>query len=226
MLISLTRTTASAGLRFDLARSVSSSAVLLAKKGDPTLPKPPKKAPSPYSLFFKDYYGREKDAHVVDGKINVASIARAAGAAWTALGEGDKAAYGDAARRAKAEADKAYKAFYDGLAPDTRRALEAKAGKKLSPPGGKKAAAQVLKDTLGNPGRPLTAYFAYAKNVRDDVARQVESEGFKGSSTVIEIAKRTAERWKHVAESEKETFKAEYKEAKQKYDEWLKGQGL
>lgn len=67
----------------------------------------------------------------------------------------------------------------------------------------------------GPPKRPSTAYTLFFSSIRDEIIQENPSLSFG------EIGKLAGEKWKALADSDKEIFKQEYAKAKATYDEKL-----
>ncbi|WVF71356.1 hypothetical protein IAT40_006160 [Kwoniella sp. CBS 6097] len=206
-------------------RGLGSSAVLSKKKAvDPTLPVAPKGPASAYTLFFKKYV--TDPSHSIrkpDGKLDMPALAQAAGKAWSEITSSDKSSFETEASSLRKAYESAYKTFYDATSPETRQAIYEATGKEVKPPGGKKAYKKSIADRAGNPGKPLTPYFAFAKEVRDNDSIPTPS-GLNNQEKLLHQARETGKLWKEMGEAEKQKYKDTYAEAKAKWDEWAKTQ--
>lgn len=122
------------------------------------------------------------------------------GSAWSELTESAKEEYTKQAKELKTAYDKEYRSFLEGLSDDSIKAIEAATGKKLRIPGGKKARKAELNRASGSPGKPLTAFFEFMKEVRE-----TEDVGdLQGREKIIELSKRAGEKWKNMSDSDKQ----------------------
>ncbi|WWD17100.1 hypothetical protein CI109_101537 [Kwoniella shandongensis] len=200
----------------------TSSVVMAAKKKvvDPTLPSVPRGPPTAYTLFFKSYVGSSSSNHLKpDGKLDMRSLTSSAGTAWSNLSSSEKQSYESQASEAKRSYEKAYQAFWESTTPETRDAIKKATGKEVKPPGGKKAFKQSVAARAGNPGKPLTAFFGFAKDVRDE-GRVAVPGHLEGNERQQFIAKETGNLWKALSESEKQKYKDQYTEQKAKWETW------
>ena len=117
-------------------------------------------------------------------------------AAYKALSEKDKQKYIDESTRLKAE----YKVEYERL-----RAAAIKSGA----------------FPADKPKKPMTAYFRYLQEVREELKEKyADDEDRKGVNK--KIAKDCADMWKNLSEEEKQTYEAEYRQEKEEYEQTLK----
>ncbi|KAI9639326.1 uncharacterized protein MKK02DRAFT_39625 [Dioszegia hungarica] len=194
-------------------RCFSASAIQL-KKRDPSLPVAPKNPATPYTLFVKEWFPANKAQHNgPEGKFDLKTISTAMSNAWSALTANDKQTYSDRARDLRKTFDTEYKKWYNELDAETIKSIEAATGKKLAPPGGKKAKLQAQRERPGNPGQPLTAFFEFMREFR-----QSNSDGKAGSA----VAKEAGEAWRQMSEDDKQKYRDTAAEKKAKYLEWQK----
>ncbi|OCF61017.1 hypothetical protein L486_00661 [Kwoniella mangroviensis CBS 10435] len=202
-------------------RNFSGSMVALKKKViDPTLPVPPKNPPSAYTLFFKQYV-LDPSNHVrnSDGKLDMKQVATAAGQAWTNLPSSSKSPYDAEASSLRKEYESAYRKFWDGTTSETRREIESVTGKKLKVPGGKKAYQKSVSERSGNPGKPLTPYLAFTKELRDQNKLDIPSD-LTPREAFLYASKEAGRLWKELGEEAQKTYKDTYAAAKAKWEEW------
>lgn len=163
---------------------------------DPSLPTAPKGSASPYALFVKSWFPENKSKHVnSEGKIDLPTVATAMSTAWGALTMDDKQSYYDKAKELKKAFDAEYKTWYNGLDAATLKAIEKETGKKVSPPGGKRAKKLADKERPGNPGVPLTAFFEYMKAFRAAEGKDL---------SVSESGKQGGQNWREMSEDAKQ----------------------
>lgn len=207
------------------ARMLSTSSLLLKKKNiDSTLPTVPKGPPTPYTLWFKDHIAKVAEKYRrPDGKLDMRRLTTEAATEWASLTSSVKAELQHRADEGKKLADKAYLEFWNSTTPETRTAIEKATGKKVSPPGGKKAFKLAVKERPGNPGKPLTPYFAFAKEIRDSGKVNVSSD-LEGNVRNQQIARETGALWKQLSDSEKQKYKDAYVQARAKWDDWKQTQ--
>jgi hypothetical protein len=158
---------------------------------DPSLPIVPKQPGSAYSLFVKDWFLKNKAALSENGKINSKDILNDVSSAWTTVSEDAKAEFNRQAKEAKSAYDKEYKSFFDGLSPESIKAIEAATGKKLRVAGGLKNARRAKSAESGLPQRPLTAFFMFMQECRNQHA----SEGLSGTA----LAKKAGQEWRDMS---------------------------
>ncbi|OCF32954.1 hypothetical protein I316_05292 [Kwoniella heveanensis BCC8398] len=216
---------APAALSKGVLRGFSSSAFLSKKKAvDPTLPVPPKGPASAYTLFFKQYVTNPSNSiRKPDGKLDMPALAQAAGKAWSEIPSSDKSSYESEASSLRKSYEAEYKSFYQSTSPETRQAIYEATGKEVKPPGGKKGYLKSIAERAGNPGKPLTPYFAFAKEQRDNDTIPTPS-GLNNQEKLLHQAKETGKLWKELSEAEKQKYKDAYGEAKAKWDAWAKTQ--
>ncbi|KAK8864592.1 hypothetical protein IAR55_001842 [Kwoniella newhampshirensis] len=216
-------TTGTAPGRVVALRMMNTSAVVYAGKKktvDPTLPAVPRGPPTPYTLFFKSFVSSSASDHrKPDGKLDMRALTSAAGSAWSSLSTSEKQSYESQAVDGKKVFEKAYQAFWESTTPETREAIKKATGKEVKPPGGKKAFKQSVKERAGNPGKPLSSYLAFAKEVRDE-ERVAVPDHLEGNEKQQFIAKETGNLWKALSESEKQKYKDQYTEQKAKWETW------
>ncbi|WVQ99517.1 hypothetical protein IAU59_006653 [Kwoniella sp. CBS 9459] len=206
-------------------RGLGSSAVLSKKKAiDPTLPVPPKGPASAYTLFFKRYVTDPSNSiRKPDGKLDMPALAQAAGKAWSDISSSEKTSFESEASSLRKTYESEYKSFWESTSPETRQAIFEATGKEVKPPGGKKGYKRSIAERAGNPGKPLTPYFAFAKEIRDNDSIATPT-GLNNQEKLLHQARETGKLWKEMAEAEKQKYKDAYTEAKAKWDEWSKTQ--
>ncbi|WRT66561.1 uncharacterized protein IL334_003520 [Kwoniella shivajii] len=202
-------------------RSFTSSVVVSKKKVvDPTLPVPPKGPPSAYTLFFKSYVlNPSNQTRNEQGKLNMRELATSAGSAWNSLPTTEKDEFEKEAKDARKSYESLYRQFWESTTSETRNEIEKQTGKKVKPPGGKKAYSKTIADRVGNPGKPLTPYFAFAKEIRDGDKVAIPND-LQGTEKLLFISKETGKLWKELTDDAKKTYKDSYTTAKAKWDEW------
>lgn len=167
---------------------------------DPSLPVAPKNPATPYTLFVKEWFPANKAQHNgPEGKFDLKTVSTAMSNAWSALTSNDKQTYSDRARDLRKTFDTEYKKWYNELDAETIKSIEAATGKKLAPPGGKKAKLQAQRERPGNPGQPLTAFFEFMREFR-----QSNSDGKAGSA----VAKEAGEAWRQMSEDDKQVSRS------------------
>ncbi|WVW84133.1 hypothetical protein I302_106162 [Kwoniella bestiolae CBS 10118] len=202
-------------------RNFSGSMVVLKKKViDPTLPVPPKGPPSAYTLFFKQYV-LDPSNHLQnsDGKLDMKQVATAAGQAWTNLPQSSKTPFDTEAASLRKSYESEYKRFWDSTTPETRAEIEQVTGKKIKVPGGKKAYQKTISERSGNPGKPLTPYLAFAKELRDSNKLNIPGD-LSAREQFLYAAKEAGRLWKELGEEAQQTYKDTYASAKAKWEEW------
>ncbi|WWC89127.1 uncharacterized protein L201_004045 [Kwoniella dendrophila CBS 6074] len=208
-----------------VARNFSGSIVAAKKKViDSTLPVPPKQPASAYTLFFKEYVldtsnQNESDVRNEQGKLIMKNLAKNAGKKWSTLNDSEKELYENESKKLRKNFESEYKTFWNSTTESIRKDIELSTGKKLKPPGGKKSYNKSFDQNLGNPGKPLTAYLAFAKEIRDENKIEIPKD-LQATQKITYIAKETSKLWKELGEDAQKTYKDAYATAKAKWEEW------
>lgn len=169
------------------------------------LPVAPKTPASPYSLFFKDFYGKNKGDFTdpATGKFKLAEASRAASLAWSKLSLVESDEFSAAYKSSHAAWTTKYREWYDALSKEDRKAIEAKTGKKLKVPGGKVGSRKAFRELPGNPGRPSSSFFEYLSEIKPELLAQGEREGLSGPKLNTYTAKAAGERWRQLSDADK-----------------------
>lgn len=163
---------------------------------DASLTPPPKAPATSYALFVKDQYAARKQDYLgSNGKVDFTAATNAISSDWANLSSTEKEKFSTQAKELKKAYDAEYKSWYDSLDKDTLKAIQVETGKKVSPPGGKRGKRAEEDARPGNPGRPLTAFFEFLNTVKEGEGKDLG---------VVERAKLAGEKWKAMAEQEKE----------------------
>ncbi|WWC61984.1 uncharacterized protein I303_104571 [Kwoniella dejecticola CBS 10117] len=206
--------------RIAIRQFTASSIVAKKKVIDPTLPVPPKGPPSAYTLFFKEFVlnpsNQERNA---EGKLDVKVLAAAAGKAWSELQSTAKSEYETQASSLRKEYEGALRKFWESTTPETRAEIERATGKTIKPPGGKRAYKKTIAQREGNPGKPLTPYFAFAQEIRDS-NRVTIPDNITSAEKLGYVAKETGKLWKELSEEAQQKYKDTYAAAKEKWEAW------
>lgn len=170
--------------------------------------KPPRQAPSAWQLFFTDELNKAKavaaaEAGTTPGgtpihpKLNVAQIAKDAGAAYAALSEERKAYYAQKVEEGKVQYGKELTAWQATLTPEDIKAENAFRAQQRKEGKSRKGN---LKDPNA-PKKPLSAYFLFLKGIRenDDLRKQVWGEETETTRQSV----LAAERWRGLNDDEK-----------------------
>lgn len=181
---------------------------------------PPKQSGSAWQFFFTDQLNAAKRAAGDGSKLNVADIAKEAGAAYNDLTPAEKDVYIQRAAEARDVYKKEYDAWLAALDPkeiDTEnefRAAQRKAGKSRK---------GNLKDPHA-PKKPLSAYFLFLKTVRSN--RTLTKIVFEDAEATTKQSTLAAVRWREFGAEEKGPFlrqsekdKAEYDIVRKQYEE-------
>jgi len=181
---------------------------------------PPPQARSAWQIFFTDRLNEAKAKVGPGDKLNVAHVAKDAGAAYAALQGAEKEYYAQKAQEAREQYAVELAAWQATLTPeDVRvenqfRANQRKAGKSRK---------GNLKDPNA-PKKPLSAYFLFLKAIRSspELTRQV----FEGETETTKQSMLAAKRWRSFNDEEKKPYlkqaeldKAEYDTLRKQYEE-------
>lgn len=177
---------------------------------------PPKQAPTPWQLFFIEELEKARQ----QGKIEIGVISHSASELYKKLTDSEKLPYIEHSKELRAKQAKEFADYIKSLPYDVLKrenALRTKLRKQ-----GKKGGVQRIRDPNA-PKRPLTAYFAYLKDLREkgDIRDRVFGSGAAGwiESSIIEQSKSASDKWKELSEDFKQTYKDRAIEAKKKYEE-------
>lgn len=167
---------------------------------------PPLSPPSAYALYFKEFFGQNRDKYSnPDGKVLVQDVTRGAAKEWSNLPQSEVERFQQQAKAARAAWESEYSEFYESLTPEIIKALEKKTGKKISPPGGVAKAKLELKNRPGNPGRPASSFFEYVKSIRSELEQDPRvSELHEPLQRTRQVAIIAGERWKTLSQEEKD----------------------
>lgn len=169
---------------------------------------PPKRPPSAYTLFFKEYYQENKNSLMgADGKYDVTDIARRVGQQWSELPSTDARKLESLNARAKELGqayEKEYKEWFFARTLQERNAVEKALGRKLHFPGGKGDFKKELRERPGNPGRPASSFFEFSRSLQDELKQHPEIAGKTGMDLHQSMARIAAERWRELSAEDKE----------------------
>ncbi|WOO80706.1 Transcription factor A, mitochondrial [Vanrija pseudolonga] len=221
--------TSAPALKATAAAPKAKAAAKPKKKQDRTksIPAPPKRPNSPFTIFFKGFYHREKGSFLdAQGKTNVADVARAAGKAWAALSEAERKSYDGEVKAEWTAYNAAMKSYLETLPAADRLALEKKAGKKFPVPGGRSAAKQAIRDRPGNPGRASSPFFEYLQAQRDviQVEHADELKGLKPMEINLRVVSLAARKWHTLTPNELQKWKDECQRKRELYKAWVETQ--
>lgn len=183
----------------------------LIEKPPPKLPakshlKPPRQAQSAWQIFFNDELNKAKAAAVGEtspggtvhpAKLNVAQIAKDAGAAYAALDDEQKAHYADKVQESKEQYAKDLAVWQATLTPEDIRQENAFRAQQRKEGKSRKGN---LKDPNA-PKKPLSAYFLFLKGIREDDALRARVWGEESETTKQSVM--AAERWRNLSDDEK-----------------------
>jgi hypothetical protein len=170
--------------------------------------KPPRQAPSAWQLFFADELNKAKAAAAAEAgstpggtpihpKLNVAQIAKDAGAAYAGLSEDRKAYYARKVEEGKVQYQKDLATWQATLTPEDIKAENAFRAQQRKDGKSRKGN---LKDPNA-PKKPLSAYFLFLKGIRenDDLRKSVWAD----ESETTRQSVLAAERWRGLSDDEK-----------------------
>ncbi|BEI82595.1 hypothetical protein CcaverHIS002_0304630 [Cutaneotrichosporon cavernicola] len=185
--------------------------------------KPPRQAPSAWQLFFADELNKAKAAAAAEAgstpggtpihpKLNVAQIAKDAGAAYAGLTEDRKAHYARKVEEGKVQYQKDLAAWQATLTPEDIKAENAFRAQQRKDGKSRKGN---LKDPNA-PKKPLSAYFLFLKGIRenDDLRKSVWAE----ESETTRQSVLAAERWRGLSDDEKRPYLQQAEKDKQEYE--------
>ncbi|GMK56968.1 hypothetical protein CspeluHIS016_0308080 [Cutaneotrichosporon spelunceum] len=185
--------------------------------------KPPRQAPSAWQLFFADELNKAKAAAAAEAgstpggtpihpKLNVAQIAKDAGAAYAGLSEDRKAHYARKVEEGKVQYQKDLAAWQATLTPEDIKAENAFRAQQRKDGKSRKGN---LKDPNA-PKKPLSAYFLFLKGIRenDDLRKSVWAE----ESETTRQSVLAAERWRGLSDEEKRPYLQQAEKDKQEYE--------
>jgi flagellar biosynthesis GTPase FlhF len=180
------------------------------KAQGPPVPDVPKKAAGPYAIFFSEFFKNHRGQFAAaSGKIDLSEATKAAGAEWKGMSDEAKTKYVAAAKDLKSQYEVTYREFFNSLSDIQRKAIEKKTGKKLPPPGGKRAVKDAIKNMPGNPGRPSTPFFLFLSEEKPDIMRLLEEKGVEGSQVIGLLGKEAGRRWRALTEEQKQVSEDE-----------------
>jgi hypothetical protein len=158
---------------------------------------PPPQARSAWQIFFTDRLNEAKAKVGPGDKLNVAHVAKDAGAAYAALQGAEKEYYAQKAQEAREQYAIELAAWQATLTPEDVklenqfRANQRKAGKSRK---------GNLKDPNA-PKKPLSAYFLFLKAIRS--SPQLTKQVFEGETETTKQSMLAAKRWRSFNDDEK-----------------------
>lgn len=182
---------------------------------------PPRQAQSAWQLFFTDELNKAKVTAALETspggtpqhvKLNVAQIAKDAGAAYAALDDERREYYADKVQESKEQYAKDLAEWQATLTPEdirtenTFRAQQRKEGKSRK---------GNLKDPNA-PKKPLSAYFLFLKGIREDEDLRANVWGQETETTKQSVL--AAERWRGLSVDEKKPYLQQAEKDKQDYE--------
>lgn len=195
-------------------------------------PPPPKRGASPYTLFFQDFFSKNRSKYLdpENGRLKITDLARDCGKAWGDLPYSEVQSYTEASKKDRVRAQAAYEKWYTSLTPEQMRAAQADRKKTIQVPGGKDAFKRRLDDAPGNPGRPIGPFFLFLRDNTAKIAQESQAKSLVQNdadpTARMEfrkyIGKRAGELWNELSEAQKEEYKKRNREMKEKYDAWKK----
>lgn len=174
---------------------------------------PPRQAQSAWQLFFTDELnkakalaaanqGRSPGGTLLPIKLNVAQIAKDAGAAYAALDDEQKKHYAEKVQESKDHYAIELAAWQKTLTPEDIRLENAFRAQQRKDGKSRKGN---LKDPNA-PKKPLSAYFLFLKGIREDDALRARVWGEETETTKQSVL--AAERWRGLSDDEKKVSTA------------------
>ena len=121
------------------------------------------------------------------------------GESWRTLANEAKETYNSQAKELTKAYNTAYRSWYEGLSPETIRAIEKSTGRSLSRPGGRRRYNKEAADKPGNPGRPIGAFFEFLREYR---TQHPTAGGTMADNQAL--VKRAAEEYRDMSDAEKQ----------------------
>lgn len=181
---------------------------------------PPAQARSAWQIFFADRLNEAKSKVGPGDKLNVAHVAKDAGAAYAALHGEEKEHYARRAAEAREQYAIELAKWQHTLTPEDVRIENAfRANQRKS---GKSRKGN-LKDPNA-PKKPLSAYFLFLKAIRS--SPELTKQVFEGESETTKQSMLAAKRWRSFSDDEKKPYlkqaeldKAEYDALRKQYED-------
>ena len=167
---------------------------------------PPRQAQSAWQLFFADELNKAKEAAaqgnspggtVLHAKLNVAQIAKDAGNAYANLDEEQKIYYAKKVQESKEQYARELAVWRATLTPEDIRAENAFRAQQRKEGKSRKGN---IKDPNA-PKKPLSAYFLFLKDIRENDALREKVWGNESETTKQSVL--AAERWRGLSDDEK-----------------------
>ncbi|KAK3592826.1 hypothetical protein CHS0354_019054 [Potamilus streckersoni] len=179
------------------------------------LPKPPKRSPGMFVLFYQDK--REKIAAENPGK-KITELAKIAGAMWKRLDEKEKKFYEEEEQKRNLEFAEEYEVYVGSLTENQKKQLEEEKYKKILNLQQKKQKTVRKKEEneLNKPKRPSTSYGLF---VKDWYAKNASEDSVTGS--VLSNSKVVADIWVTLPKEEKMVYSNKAEELMSKYNKDL-----
>ncbi|CAI2182573.1 19801_t:CDS:2 [Funneliformis geosporum] len=174
------------------------------KKDDvAVVPTEPKRPPTAYSLFYRDFFHQERTKF--PEKVDVTVLAKLAGEKWSKLSADEKQVYVEEQKKSADDYVKIHKKWLESLTPaqiaqENRRRKESKSKKSI----------KLIKDPK-KPKKPRTSYINY-------VVDHIHDDKEKGPDRIKEIATQ----WKTLSLEEKKPYNEAYQKDKVRYNEEMK----
>ncbi|ORY23549.1 hypothetical protein BCR39DRAFT_561920 [Naematelia encephala] len=182
---------------------------------------PPRQAQSAWQLFFTDELNKAKAAAAAETspggtvqhvKLNVAQIAKDAGAAYANLSDEQKKYYAGKVQESKEQYARELAEWQATLTPDDIRAENAFRAQQRKEGKSRKGN---LKDPNA-PKKPLSAYFLFLKGIRENDDLRARVWGEESETTKQSVL--AAERWRNLSDDEKKPFLQQAERDKQEYE--------
>lgn len=196
------------------------------KEKDPDAPKQPLSA---FLLFqsdkreeIKSKLLEEKQKQGVD-KVAPSEVLSKLGESWKLLSETEKKKYHDRHE----ELNKKYKEELKTYESSGKKALwdkkvvENKKDESDEESENEKKGKKSKKKDPNAPKKPMTAYFLYGKDHREEAIQKLKADNKDDKPKPTEVQKLLAEWWKKLSEEEKKVYTDKQAEEKRKYDEEL-----
>ncbi|WFD43822.1 hypothetical protein MPSI1_002487 [Malassezia psittaci] len=173
--------------------------------------KPPKQSPSAWQIFFSEELQNIK-ATSPDERLNVAHLAKDAGARYAQLPEEKRLEYQARSQEAKEQYEKDLAEWRSKLSPEDIKQENAfrSAQRKLG-----KSRRSNLKDPNA-PKKPLSAYFLYLRTIRKNP--ELCKEVLEGEHETTKQSVLAAAKWRSMSESEKQPYLIQAEKDKEEYE--------
>ncbi|KAF7345421.1 hypothetical protein MVEN_01560100 [Mycena venus] len=197
------RNSLSSGLGLGMAQLFPSSSA-------PSVPRPPKLAPSAWQLYFTDWIQRQQASS--SRKLNVAQAAKEAGQEYASLTEEEKEPYKRRAQAAKDIRERQLAEYMRTLTPDDIKRQDAFRSAQHK-------ASKSRKSNIKDPNalkKPLSAYFMFLQRIR--ASPELVREVFGEETETRKQSVLAAARWRGMTDEERKPFLAQAEQEKMEYE--------